>query len=683
MISNKAQREVASNSANTKEFSIQNSSKMFQMIISGLYSDKPQSVTREIWANAFDAHCMVGTPDKPFEITFPSSLTPTFTCRDFGPGIHHNDMEGFYTVLGHSTKENTNDAVGKWGVGRMSPMSYTDSFSVTSYHKGMVGYYSVQLGPDGAPQLHTMVPPSPTDQQDGLEVSFPVQRKDIGLFATAANRVSLGFDIKPVVRGQPNFVWPEVKKEFEGGGWFAFRNSYNSPLRGTYAKMGCVLYPIDLNTIRGSITNAQSNLTRHCTFIIDFDIGELEVTASREGLSYGRLDPTTDSVRKKLEYILGNIKDVVEEAIKKSPTYFDALIKKNQTNMFPSGTIGDVSWRGEVLSLSSVLTDDIKAYKGSYKSSYEVRRQRSKVGFTTSLTVSSSTHGIYISVVGGKEHDVRSGERIASHYHGSGSGKDTLWFKVESQTEATTLLGLLKARLGDTHTYTLVKDIPDTGPRVGTRTKTKLKSYEIGSRDTWEDYTMESEEFDKGGVYLPIVNNLHLDGQVFFGVVSKHLKQAKVITSDHLIVVPKTHWKKFEEATNWKPLWDVASGYMMKGLAKKKVFAISQLPRKERGCTAFAGLSEQNSLFKSLNSLVTRPEGRLIDGLTAGEMHHLLSILGVELPKSCPKTKELINTILDKYPLLESCLHKSFVPKPYVDYVAGIDLLSTKQTIAA
>jgi len=683
MISNKTQREVSSNSANTKEFSIQNSSKMFQMIISGLYSDKPQSITREIWANAFDAHCMVGTPDKPFEITFPSSLTPTFTCRDFGPGIHHDDMEGFYTVLGHSTKEDTNDAVGKWGVGRMSPMSYTDSFSVTSYHKGMVGYYSVQLGPDGAPQLHTMVPPSPTDKPDGLEVSFPVQRKDIGLFAEAAKRVSLGFDIKPVVRGQPDFVWPEIEKYFEGDGWYAFRSTYKSPHRGTYAKMGCVLYPIDVDTIRGSLTHAQLKLIRSCNFVIDFDIGDLEVTASREGLSYGRLDPTTDSIRKKLECILGNIKDVVEEAIKESPTYFDALIKKNQTNMFPSGTIGDVSWRGEVLSLLSVLTDDIKAYKGSYKSSYEFRRQRSKVGFTSSLTVSSSTHGIYISVVGGKEHDVRSGERIASHYHGSGSGKDTLWFKVESQTEATTLLGLLKARLGDTHTYTLVKDIPDTGPRVGTRTKTKLKSHNIGSRGTWGDYTMESEEFDKGGVYLPIINNSPLEGKHLYGVVAKYLKQAKVITSDHLIVVPKTHWKKFEEATNWKPLWDVANEYKMKGLAKKKSFAISQLPRKERGSVALAGLSEQNSLFKSLNSLITRPEGRLIDGMKADEMHHLLSILGVELPKSCPKTKELISKILTKYPLLESGLYRNHIPKPYVDYVAGIDLLSAKQTIAA
>ena len=114
MISNTALREVESNSTSSKEFSIKNSSKMFNMIISGLYSDKPQSITREIWSNAFDAHCMVGKEDVPFVVSMPNSLMPTFVCRDFGPGIHHDDMEGFYTVLGHSTKEDTNAAVGKW-----------------------------------------------------------------------------------------------------------------------------------------------------------------------------------------------------------------------------------------------------------------------------------------------------------------------------------------------------------------------------------------------------------------------------------------------------------------------------------------------------------------------------------------------------------------------------------------
>lgn len=176
MKTNTAVRLVENNAMSSTAFTIQASGKMFHMVISGLYSNKAQSITRELWSNAFDAHSMVGKEDVPFEVTFPTAMTPVFSVRDFGPGIAHDDMEGFYTVLGHSTKENTNKAVGKWGVGRMSPMSYTDTFSVVSRHKGMVAYYSVQLGPDGAPQLHVLAPPSPTTEADGLEVSFPVKR---------------------------------------------------------------------------------------------------------------------------------------------------------------------------------------------------------------------------------------------------------------------------------------------------------------------------------------------------------------------------------------------------------------------------------------------------------------------------------------------------------------------------
>ena len=200
MKNNVALKVVENNSLSSKDFTIQASGKMFHMVISGLYSNKPQSITREIWSNAFDAHAMVGKEDVPFEVTFPTTLNPTFSCRDYGPGIAHENMEGFYTVLGHSTKENTNKAVGKWGVGRMSPMSYTDTVSVVSRHKGMITFYSIQLGPDGSPCLHVLAPPMPTTEESGLEVSFPVKREDINSFQQAAKVVSYGFDVKPRIK---------------------------------------------------------------------------------------------------------------------------------------------------------------------------------------------------------------------------------------------------------------------------------------------------------------------------------------------------------------------------------------------------------------------------------------------------------------------------------------------------
>ena len=65
MKANSNLRLVENNSHATTGFTIQASGKMFHMVISGLYSNKPQSITREIWSNAFDAHAMVGKTDTP------------------------------------------------------------------------------------------------------------------------------------------------------------------------------------------------------------------------------------------------------------------------------------------------------------------------------------------------------------------------------------------------------------------------------------------------------------------------------------------------------------------------------------------------------------------------------------------------------------------------------------------
>jgi len=107
-------RNTEASSLSKKDFSIQASGKMFHMIISGLYSNKPKSITREIYSNAFDAHAMVGKHDVPFDVIFPTPMAPTFTVRDYGPGIHHDNMEGFYTILGPRRTPTRLSANGVW-----------------------------------------------------------------------------------------------------------------------------------------------------------------------------------------------------------------------------------------------------------------------------------------------------------------------------------------------------------------------------------------------------------------------------------------------------------------------------------------------------------------------------------------------------------------------------------------
>lgn len=74
-------------------FGIKQSPKAFQILSSGLYSNKPMAIVRELSANAADAHVLNGNQKKPFEIKLPNRLDNQFYIKDFGPGLSHE--QGF------------------------------------------------------------------------------------------------------------------------------------------------------------------------------------------------------------------------------------------------------------------------------------------------------------------------------------------------------------------------------------------------------------------------------------------------------------------------------------------------------------------------------------------------------------------------------------------------------------
>jgi hypothetical protein len=523
MKSNTALRVVDNNSYASKDFTIQASGKMFHMVISGLYSDKPKSITREIWSNAYDAHAMVGKQDVPFEVTFPTPLTPTFVCRDFGPGIAHEDMEGFYTVLGHSTKEGTNKAVGKWGVGRMSPMSYTDTFSVVSRHKGMIAYYSVQLGPDGSPQLHVLAPPSPTDGADGLEVSFPVNRFDIPDFQRAAELVSYGFNPQPVVTNSKEKSFVPLKSPFSGDGYYLYEDSRMS---GAYAQMGCVLYPIP-----------GVYLPRMINIVYQFAIGDLEVTASREALSFGPNDPTEANIKTKAAEVERHLWQKVQDSINSQPSLFEGTRADTKINKWLSPNRAKFTYRGvdipKFWDLSPYKNIGISCGYRSYRQSMAGWSLEKSLGVMQDYT-------IFVQDMSDKKGCARPGRRIFERVKTYGW---YVWVRVNlSNPVEKAELDLLTKEIKYPVVY--IKDIPDPGGYTRSRSKVKVSVIQGTQR---KPHDMDDAEFTKGGYYYPMSNNE-------FPEVFKYL-QGLVKTAfgqDHLVLVPKTLWKKFESAPQWK-----------------------------------------------------------------------------------------------------------------------------------
>jgi Histidine kinase-, DNA gyrase B-, and HSP90-like ATPase len=249
----------------------------FYAQISGLAKDKIGYPIRELSTNAWDASR--GRMD----IHLPTSLNPSFRVRDYGPGMSADDMKNVYARLYASTKRSSNDEVGGWGLGSKSPYAYliTDngsgSYTVTSYHGGMMRTYVLSLSTHGAPTMRLLAE-TPSDEPSGLDVSFPVRREDIRSFHERARTILWSFNPRPNIT--PAIDWKEPVINSQGENWTSYKTG-SVPFNGPHVRMGCVMYPFDLRQISTS-----GFLDWNDDVLFDAPIGSLKVTLSREELAY-------------------------------------------------------------------------------------------------------------------------------------------------------------------------------------------------------------------------------------------------------------------------------------------------------------------------------------------------------------------------------------------------------------
>ena len=99
------------------------------------YSNTQLAVIREISANALDANVEANAKRR-IEVKLPTSMNPTFAVRDFGGGLSEEDVFGLYSKYGKSTKRQSNNYIGAFGIGKFAPLSSGDNFTCVSYHTG-------------------------------------------------------------------------------------------------------------------------------------------------------------------------------------------------------------------------------------------------------------------------------------------------------------------------------------------------------------------------------------------------------------------------------------------------------------------------------------------------------------------------------------------------------------------
>lgn len=301
MIPQKSNRQVSSNGlGDSKAFGISRKDEAHIMGIlrDTLYTDKILAVLREYSSNAWDAHREAGKGDVPIKVTLPTFDDPKLTIRDYGRGLSPEDVFEIYTQYGASTKRETDEAVGTLGIGSKAGFAYSDTFTVTSFYGGSKRVYVALLGDDDVGTINLVHEESSGEK--GIQIEIAVSPKDICEFQYKAQGLFKWFRPKPDI----NIQLPKIEQNMvldNGVILGTIPDRYGYKTGGVWvAMMGCVPYAIKLDEVVRESELAE--YARSECGVLFFDIGEVDINASREELKYS--DRTRKALMEKFDLLL-------------------------------------------------------------------------------------------------------------------------------------------------------------------------------------------------------------------------------------------------------------------------------------------------------------------------------------------------------------------------------------------
>ena len=271
----------------TSEFAIGDIAFIVDMFADKVYSHKERAIIRELSCNAHDSQVMAGTTHIPFEVHLPTQLEPYFSIRDYGTGLTDDEVRNIFAGIGISTKRDSNEVIGCFGIGSLSPYSMTDSFTVESYLDGTCRTYTCYRDEDRKPVV-SLISESGWGGENGLKVTLTVQGKVHEFSEEAANVFRFWEGTVPDINDKSVVRTIEETRDdyaFKGED-FGLTASWGS----MYALMGNIAYKIpdeldDFNT-KG---------------YLKFDLGELSFDTARENLAMD--DKTKQAIKDKFQQV--------------------------------------------------------------------------------------------------------------------------------------------------------------------------------------------------------------------------------------------------------------------------------------------------------------------------------------------------------------------------------------------
>lgn len=322
------------------------------LLSSNLYSAPEQSFIREIVSNAWDSHVEAGNTDTPVIIKF-DTKNNSITIRDFGTGLSPERFADVYCNIGSSTKRESNDFIGGFGIGKYSSLAVSNTVYINSYYNGIAYYYIMVKS--GNSITTNLVAELPTTEKNGVEVTV----KNISSWFTYQKALEyIVFFPNVYVEGLNTSLNETKIKKFK---YFccASRTIDHKIL------LGNVLYPLNESLLKRRDAEVRQILNRvkYTGIVYKFDIGELSVTPNRESIIY-----TPEVVDKIADRILeadAEIKELISNKVNGDYTNIWDYFRAVHTTMYYDPMLDEVSdsGRGYSFSIKDIPSANV-TYKG-------------------------------------------------------------------------------------------------------------------------------------------------------------------------------------------------------------------------------------------------------------------------------------------------------------------------------
>jgi hypothetical protein len=336
-------------------------------MFSNQYSNAALAVVREYFCNGDDARIAAGS-DRPTEVFLPTELNPVLLVRDYGVGLDKNGLVSTFATYGLSTKDQSNDETGGFGIGSKAAFTIGTQFVVTGYKDGVKTVVRFFLDDSGVGQVDVRWE-GETDEPNGVLVEVGVP--DVRAMTRAANQFFLTVPKgRALVDGQaPTHLYDTVEHVR-----FTDESVLVKDEEGEIRlQMGPVVYPVRdeiLSLVAArleglpsqAVAQAMSNWDSTDSLLLEVGMGEVQIAPSREDLR--DTEATVNRLAAVVQGISDHIHNDIQQRIDNAGSRFQATLVLRQSLEDLSGfkvRKGSFTYQGQE-----------KAFKGEVKVPFPV-----------------------------------------------------------------------------------------------------------------------------------------------------------------------------------------------------------------------------------------------------------------------------------------------------------------------